>query len=69
MRCAKLRGHLQYSGSRGNFRLLEAVRHHTEQAWRYGLSRRSGTRSVGWEKCEKRLQTDVLPIPRIVHTI
>jgi len=69
MLCAKLRGHFQYYGIRGNFRLLEAVRRHAEQAWRYWLSRRSGTRSVGWEKFEKLLQTYVLPTPRIVHTI
>jgi RNA-directed DNA polymerase len=69
MLCAKLRGHFQYYGIRGNFRLLEEVRHHAEKAWRYWLSRRSGTRSVGWEKFEKLLQTYVLPIPRIVHTI
>ena len=56
-------------GIRGNVRLLEEVRHHAEKAWRYGLSRRSGTRSVGWEKFEKLLQTYVLPTPRIVHTI
>jgi group II intron reverse transcriptase/maturase len=69
MRCAKLRGHFQYYGIRGNVRLLEEVRPHAEKAWRYWLSRRSGTRSVGWEKFEKLLQTYVLPIPRIVHTI
>ena len=66
---AKLRGHCQSYGIRGNVRLLEEVRHHAEKAWRYWLSRRSGTRSVGWEKFEKRLQTDVLPTPRMVHTI
>ena len=54
---------------RGNFRLLEEGRHHAEKAWRYWLSRRSGTRSVGWEKFEKLLQTYGLPTPRIVHTI
>ena len=70
-RCSaqKLRGHFQYYGIRGNFRLLEEVRHHAEKAWRYWLSRRSSTRSVGWEKFEKLLQTYVLPTPRIVHTI
>jgi group II intron reverse transcriptase/maturase len=69
MLCAKLRGHCQYYGIRGNFRLLEEVRHQAEKAWRYWLSRRSGTRSVGWEKFAKLLQTYVLPTPRIVHTI
>jgi RNA-directed DNA polymerase len=34
MLCAKLRGHLQYYGIRGNVRLLEEVRHHAEKAWR-----------------------------------
>lgn len=66
---AKLRGHFQYYGIRGNFRLLEEVRRYAEKAWRYWLRRRSGTRSVGWEKFEKLLQTYVLPTPRIVHTI
>jgi group II intron reverse transcriptase/maturase len=69
MLCSKLRGHFQYYGIRGNFRLLEEVRRFAEKAWRYWLSRRSSKKAIGWEKFEKLLQTYILPIPRIVHTI
>ena len=69
MLCAKLRGHYQYYGIRGNFRLLEEVRRSAEQAWRYWLSRRSSKSSICWEKFEKLLETYVLPTPTIVHNI
>jgi len=69
MLCSKLRGHFQYYGIRGNFRLLEEVRRFAEKAWRYWLSRRSSKKAIGWEKFEKLMQTYILPIPRIVHTI
>ena len=69
MLCAKLRGHCQYDGIRGNFRLLEERRRLADKAWRYWLSRRRSKKAIGWEKCEKLLQTYILPIPRIVHTI
>jgi RNA-directed DNA polymerase len=67
--CQKLRGHFQYYGIRGNFRLLEEVRSAAEKAWRYGLSRRSSKSAIGWEKFQKLLETYVLPTPKIVHTI
>ncbi len=69
MLCAKLRGHYQYYGIRGNFRLLEEVRRFAEQAWRYWLSRRSSKSAIGWKKFGKLMQTYILPIPRIVHNI
>lgn len=69
MLCAKLRGHFQYYGIRGNFRLLEDVRHYAEKAWRYWLSRRSSKSAICWEKFEKLLATYVLPTPKIVHNI
>jgi RNA-directed DNA polymerase len=69
MLCAKLRGHCQYYGMQGNFRLREEVRRFVEKAWRYWLSWRSSQRARGWEKFEKLMQTSVLPIPRIVHNI
>jgi RNA-directed DNA polymerase len=65
----KLRGHFRYYGIRGNFRLLEDVRRYAEQAWRYWLSRRSSKSAIGWEQCQRLLQTYVLPTPKIVHTI
>jgi len=65
----KLRGHFQYYGMRGNFRLLEVIHHSTEKAWRYWLSRRSSKSAIGWEKFQQRLETYILPTPRIVHNI
>ena len=69
MLCAKLRGHYQYYGIRGNFRLLEEVRRAAERAWRYWLSRRSSKSAIGWKKFWKLMQIYILPIPRIVHNI
>ncbi len=69
MLSTKLRGHFQYYGIRGNFRLLEEVRRFAEKAWRYWLSRRSSKSSIGWGKFEKLMQTYILPTPKIVHTI
>jgi RNA-directed DNA polymerase len=69
MLCQKLRGHFQYYGIRGNFRLLEEVRRYAEQAWRYWLSRRSSKSAIGWEQFQRLLQTYVLPTPKIVHNI
>ena len=68
-RCAKRRGHWQSDGLRGHVRLLEAGRRGAEKAWRYGVSRRSRTRAMGGKKCGKLLQTSLLPLPGIVHTI
>ena len=67
--CQKLRGHFQYFGIRGNFRLLEEVRRYAGKAWRYWLSRRSSKSPTRWEKFQKLLETYVLPIPKIVHNI
>jgi hypothetical protein len=69
MRCLQLRGHCRYDGMRGHCRLLEEVLRVAEQAWRYGLSRRSSKRAIGWEKFQPLLQTDVLPTPKIVHPL
>jgi RNA-directed DNA polymerase len=65
----KLRGHFQYYGIRGNFRLLEVIHHYTEEAWRYWLSRRSSKSAIGWEKFQQLLERYILPTPRIVHNI
>src|SRR5262249_35363613 len=67
--CVKLRGHFRYYGIQGNLRLLEEVRRAAEKAWRYWLSRRSSKSAIGWEKFQELLGTDVLPPPRIVHSI
>jgi len=65
----KLRGHFQYDGMRGNFRMLEGIARYAEQAWRYWLSRRSSKSGIGWEQFQKLLRVYPLPIPRIVHNI
>ena len=68
--CAKLRGHYQYYGIRGNFKMLEVVFEHTERAWRYWLSRRSHKGHIRWQKFVASLQKKLaLPKPRIMHNI
>jgi RNA-directed DNA polymerase len=67
--CSKRRGHVQYDGLRGTFRLWEEGRRCAEKAWRYWLSRRSSKKAIGWETFEQLMQTSILPTPRIVHTI
>ena len=67
--CLKLRGHFQYDGIRGNFRMVEGIAHDAEKAWRYWLSRRSSKSGIGWEQFQKLLRVSPLPIPRIVHNI
>jgi hypothetical protein len=69
MLCVKRRGPLRYDGIRGTFPLLEHVRRYAENAWRYGLSRRSSTSVMDWEKFQKLLVLSVLPTPKIVHNI
>jgi RNA-directed DNA polymerase len=69
MLCLKRRGHVRYDGSRGHCRLREAVRKTAEKAWHYWVSRRRTTRAIKGEKCERLLETSVLPPPKIIHNI
>jgi hypothetical protein len=69
MLCHKLRGHFQYYGSSGNYRMLSEVRQHAEETWRYWLSRRSHKGVISWEKFQKLKAVFVLPTPKIVHQI
>ncbi|HEY5870422.1 MAG TPA: reverse transcriptase domain-containing protein [Candidatus Tectomicrobia bacterium] len=55
--CAKLRGHCQAYGMRGNLRLLEDVRRCAEKAWQYWLRRRRSKNPIGWEKLKKLMPT------------
>ena len=65
-----LRGHDQYSGSRGNFKRLEVVCEHTEHAWHYGLSRRSHKGHLNGQKCVDAVHRKLpLPNPRSMHHI
>jgi RNA-directed DNA polymerase len=65
----KLRGHYQYYGIRGNYRLLEVVMRHAENAWRYWLSRRSQKGQITGTKREWWREQFPLPTPKIVHNI
>jgi len=69
MLCQKLRGHFQYYGIRGNYRMLAEVHLHAEEAWRYWLSRRSNKSAISWEKFQKLRKVFVLPTPKIVHKL
>ncbi|MGB7539466.1 MAG: group II intron reverse transcriptase/maturase [Anaerolineales bacterium] len=62
-----LRGHYQYYGIRGNFRMLEVVLDYAEHAWRYWLSRRSQTSAIPWERFDVLRNVYTLPKPSIVH--
>lgn len=65
---AKLRGHYQYYGLRGNFKMLEVVYEHTQAMWLRGLRRRNSKDRMGWEKFRATVaEVFALPLPRIVH--
>ena len=65
----KLRGHYQYYGIRGNFKMLEVVMEHVERTWRYWLSRRSRKSYIRWDVFARLRQVFPLPKPRICHAI
>ena len=65
---AKLRGHYQYYGVRGNFKMLEVVYEGTRAKWKKWLSRRNSKNRMGWEKFATQVEAIFdLPKPRIVH--
>ncbi|MCG8607024.1 group II intron reverse transcriptase/maturase [bacterium] len=67
---AKLRGHYQYYGIRGNYKMLEVVYQWARKSWRRWLGRRSHEGYQSWEEFEEKiLSTFALPPPTIVHSI
>jgi group II intron reverse transcriptase/maturase len=65
---AKLRGHYQYYGVRGNFKMLEVSYEGTRAKWKKWLSRRNSKDRMGWEKFAAQVEAIFdLPKPRIVH--
>jgi len=65
---AKLRGHYQYYGVRGNFKMLEVAYEGTRVKWKKWLSRRNSKDRMGWEKFAAQVEGIFdLPKPRIVH--
>ncbi len=66
--CAKLRGHYEYYGVRGNFKMLEVAYEHRRMMWKKWLGRRNSKKRMGWEKFAKQVeQVFALPLPRIIH--
>jgi group II intron reverse transcriptase/maturase len=66
--CSKLRGHYQYYGIRGNYKMLEVVKEHVDRAWRRWLSRRSA-KPLTWDRYERLRKLFPLPKPRILHAV
>lgn len=65
---SKLRGHYQYYGVRGNYKMLEVAFEHAERVWKRWMSRRSSKHPMNWEQWMVRWQAICpLPKPRIVH--
>jgi RNA-directed DNA polymerase len=65
---AKLRGHYQYYGVRGNFKMLEVAYEHTLAVWKRALARRNSKDRMSWEKFAARVEAIfALPKPFIVH--
>jgi RNA-directed DNA polymerase len=65
---AKLRGHYQYYGIRGNYKMLEVAYEHTQTMWKRWLARRNSKDRMSWADFEaKVLQFFALPKPRIIH--
>ena len=65
---AKLRGHYQYYGLRGNFKMLEVAYEHTQGVWKRWLTRRNSKNRMSWADFEaKVLKLFELPKPRIIH--
>jgi RNA-directed DNA polymerase len=68
MLSAKLRGHYQYYGVRGNFKMLEVAYEHTRVMWKKWLRRRNSMNRMSWERFTEQVErTLALPLPRIVH--
>jgi group II intron reverse transcriptase/maturase len=65
---SKLRGHYQYYGVRGNFKMLEVAYEHTRVMWKKWLRRRNSMNRMSWERfAEEVEQTLGLPLPQIMH--
>jgi RNA-directed DNA polymerase len=65
---AKLRGHYQYYGIRGNYKMMEVAYEHTQAVWKRWLARRNSKDRMSWADFEvKVLKFFELPKPRIIH--
>jgi RNA-directed DNA polymerase len=65
---AKLCGHYQYYGVRGNYKMLEVAYEHTRVMWKKWLRRRNSKDRMSWERFVDEVErTLALPLPRIIH--
>jgi hypothetical protein len=68
MLSAKLRGHYQYYGVRGNYKMLEVAYEHTRVMWKKWLGRRNSKNPISWERFAQQVATTfALPLPQIMH--
>jgi len=65
----KLRGHYQYYGIRGNYKMMEVLLEYVEKAWRRWLGRRHRSGSISYEKFLAIRESYPLPQPRICHNV
>jgi len=64
----KLRGHDQYFGLTGNYRMLQELREAVTHIWRKWLSRRKRGRPMPWDTYSRLLERYPLPPARVVHS-
>jgi RNA-directed DNA polymerase len=65
---AKLRGHYQYYGVRGNYKMLEVAYEHTRAVWKRWLARRNSKDRMNWAGFAAKVEEFFgLPKPRIIH--
>jgi RNA-directed DNA polymerase len=68
MLSAKLRGHYQYYGVRGNYKMLEVAYEHVRVMWKKWLGRRNSKNPMSWERFAKKVESlFALPLPQIQH--
>ncbi len=65
---AKLRGHYQYYGLRGNYAALSRMLWFVERAWKCWLQRRSQKAAKDWKRFKAILQRFPLPRPVLWHS-
>lgn len=62
-----MQGHYAYYGITGNIRRVKWYHHQVERIWKGGLSRRSRTGKLTWDRMQRVLDRYPLPAARIVH--
>ena len=67
---SKLRGHYNYYGIRGNYKMLEVVYEKAMDSWKRWLGRRHRGGYICWNETQGKIfQMFPLPTPRIVHSM